>query len=235
MVMDVERNILHGTTYPRNHYFIYDLSTKELRDLGRIGFLHQLAIVLDDRGNAYTTDSWGRFIRCRADSHELEETGAQMPFTFTNGEHNYFWQAVAEPDTGVIYGIGHQEMSILFRYDPRSNRVDNLGPTYGYVDSSPYGELEATGNGMVFSPDGFLYYTAMELSASDRRDSRNHLVRYDTSSGEQTDLGIIEADGVTFADISSHAQADSRGNLFIADSHASPPRLFVCLAERTEA
>ena len=30
MVLDPARNLLHGTTYPRNHYFIYDLNRKKL-------------------------------------------------------------------------------------------------------------------------------------------------------------------------------------------------------------
>lgn len=235
MVMDVERNLFHGTTYPKNHYFIYDLSEKEYKDLGRIGFLHQLAIVLDRDGNGYTTDSWGRFIRCRADTHELEYTGAQMPFTFTNGEHNYYWQAVREPRTGVIYGVGHQEVMTLFRYDPQTNVVDNLGPIYGHIDNSPYGSLALSGDGMTFSPDGFLYYVATVAGGPGEAGRRNHLIRYDTSRDEQTDVGVMQVGEVIFSDCSSHAHADSHGNLFIADSHASPPRLFVYLAEKGQS
>jgi hypothetical protein len=230
MVLDQDREVLHGTTYPKDHYFIYNLRTKEFRDLGRIGFLHQLALILDDEGNGYTTDSWGRFIRCKADTYELEYTGAQMPHSFANGEHNYFWQAVAQPGTGVIYGMGHRSHSSLFRYHPRTNTVEDLGLCYGGRDPSPYGSHRSSGGGMTFAPDGFLYYITREWSDSSS-ESRQHLIRYDTSADSQTDLGILQDGDVVFRDISSHAKADSRGNMFIADSHESPPRFWVVLKE----
>ena len=230
MVLDAKRRVFHGTSFPKNHYFIYDLNTMECRDLGRVGNSHQVAMVMDNDGNGYVTDNFGHLVRCKAETYELEYLGVQTPVTHRNGEQNYSWQMVVEPKTGMIYGINMEECNTLWRYDPKTNRMEDLGPTYGFVNHGPYGYTSADmAGGLVFGMDGFLYYDAKENDTP--QGSVHHLIRYDTNTGDQTELGVIVSEGVNLCSVTSHAKADSKGNLFFADSATTPPRMFIYLNE----
>ena len=44
MALDEERGRLYGITYPRDHFFSYDLKKKELINLGRIGSINSQVV-----------------------------------------------------------------------------------------------------------------------------------------------------------------------------------------------
>lgn len=228
MTIDRQRNLLHGTTFPKCHYFVCDLEKKKLADLGRFGNVHQLSLFIDDEGNAYTTDSFGWLIRCDAGGRRLRRLDIQLPHApFRRGEHNVLWQAVKQPGTGIIYGATYTVDARLFRYEPKTNKMTDLGVACGYQYDPT--DLERTyPGGMTFGKDGFLYYTIGEVCPGEAR--RGHIIRYDTSTNEAEDLGVLIADGMPFSGNCNHAQTDSKGNIYIAQGGV-PPRFFIYMPE----
>lgn len=232
MVMDRERDVMHGTTYPKNHYFIYDLKKKEVKDLGRFGNVHQLALFLDDDGNGYTTDSFGRMLRCDADTHRLTPLKSQLPHaTFRRGEHNIMAQAVRQPGTPIIYGATYAVDAHLFRYDPRADEMTDLGLPYGREDQPTRLGYTYAG-GLTFGKDGHLYYGTSDPQPTSEGSPNGHLIRHDVSTGEPEDLGIVACENGRFSGRSVHAKTDSRGNIYIAQNSSTPPQFFIYYAER---
>jgi len=254
MVMDRDRNLLHITTYPKCHYLIYNLQKKTLEDLGRFAHLHQLALFLDRKGNAYTTDSFGRMLRIAADTHRIESLGVQLPHAhFRSGEHNILWQVAKQPGREVIYGATYVRDARMFRYDMESNEMTDLGLAYGRREPLPIPEEVAIG-GMTFGKDGSLYYTTAEgrepedLPRSNpprpydpnapqdvpwRRKSPGHLIRYDIETRGAEDLGIFGPEELPFNGRSCHGTTDSKGNLYFNQSVSTPPRFYIYRPERS--
>ena len=232
MVMDRERDILHGTTYPKCHYFVHDLRKRETKDLGRFGNVHQLALFLDDDGNGYTTDSFGRMIRCEAGTHRLTRLKTQLPHApFRKGEHNIMAQAVRQPGTEIIYGGTYCADSHLFRYDPRNDAMTDLGLPYGREDQ-PTCLASTYAGGMTFGKDGHLYYGIADGGVKDPDAPRGHIIRHNVSTGEAEDLGLLVCENGQFSGRSVHAKTDSLGNIYIAQNSSVPPQFFIYYAER---
>jgi len=227
MVLDRKRNLFHGTTYPKCHYFVYDLEKRKLTDLGRFGCMHQLALFLDDEGNGYTTDNFGRMIRCEAGGGRLRALNSQLPHApFRRGEHNIMFQAVPHPRTGRIYGATYDVDARLFCYDPKRDVMRDLGTGYGrqYIPdilSGPYP------GGLVFGPDGCLYYVICERDWDGPGTRRGHLIRYDTERETAEDLGVFAVGGAVYSGRSCHGKADRAGNLYFAENSATPPRFAI--------
>ena len=253
MVMDRDRNLLHITTYPKCHYLIYDLKKKTLKDLGRFAHLHQLALFLDRKGNAYTTDSFGRLFRVTADTHRIENLGVQLPHApFRSGEHNILWQVARQPSREVVYGATYVRDARMLRYDMETNEMTDLGLACGRREPLPIPEEVAIG-GMTFGKDGFLYYTTAEgrepedLPRSNppppfdpeakqefpwRRRTPGHLIRYNVETGDAEDLGVVTSEGIPFNGRSCHGMTDSTGNIYFNQSTGTPPRFYVYSPER---
>ena len=228
MVIDQERELLHITSYPKNHYYLYDLRKRELEDLGRLGNIHQLALFLDDQGHGYTTDSFGRMIRCDTDRRRLESLHSQLPHApFRNGENNIMLQAVRRPGTHLIYGASYDVDQRLFRYDPRTDEMTDLGMGYGRRDYPTRLASSYYPGGLVFGSDGHLYYAMGENETDSESRGRGHIIRRNPDTGEEEDLGWVEADGLRFSGRSCHAKCDSRGVLYFAQNGAVPPQFFI--------
>lgn len=231
MVLDPVRNLLHGTTYPKNHYFIYDLARKKLEDVGRIGSVHQLALMIDQEGNGFTTDSFGRILRCDAGTHRLSMTGAQLPHApFRRGEGNYLLQAVRQPGTDIFYGATYCVDAHLFRYDLKTNEMTDLGLPYGFA-YKPNVLAHTYAGGMTFGKDGYLYYTIGEQKPEM---NDGHIIRYDTRTRMAEDLGILGEGPLKFYGNSCHAKTDSQGNIYIAPNGGIPLRFFIYHPEKKE-
>jgi hypothetical protein len=237
MRLDPERMVFHGTTYPKNHYFTYDLRTRELRDLGRIGNIHQLCLFIDANGNGYSTDHFGRMIRCNADTHELVMLKTQLPHApFRRGEYNIMLSAVNEPGSTVFYGTTYSMDMRLFRYDTKKDEMTDLGTPYGYSDrpdpmafheSGINGNTEIFPGGVALGKDGWLYYPIAAPGRDGNAPYEGHLMRLHPLLEEAQDLGILTAGEHTFTGSGCHAKSDSKGNIYIVEDSATPPRFYI--------
>ncbi|MDD2709158.1 MAG: hypothetical protein PHV34_14320 [Verrucomicrobiae bacterium] len=132
MAISNKRRKLFGISYPRNHFFIYDLEKHELRDLGRIGSINPQCIFLDPDENAYTTDDYGNLIRCDGEKEEIEEVGVQIAHaSFRNGFHNVFYDVAPSPDGESVYGATWTFGERLFCYNFRKKKLYDFGKTFG--------------------------------------------------------------------------------------------------------
>ena len=63
LLHDEERGLLYSLSYPRDHFFIYDIARRKSRDVGRIGSVNAQALFLDRRHRVLTTNDDGRLVR----------------------------------------------------------------------------------------------------------------------------------------------------------------------------
>jgi hypothetical protein len=230
MVMDAERKILHGTTYPKCHYFVYDLNKRRLTDLGRFGAIHQLALFIDRQGNGYTTDNFGRLVRCEAGSWRLRTLDAQIPHApFRRGENNILLTTARDPATDLWYGITYSVERRLFCFDPATGRMRDLGMGYGMQDDPCGLELVYPG-GLTVGRDGLLYYTLTE-TVTDPDNKRGHLIRHDPARNEAVDFGVVAPQGRVFSGHSCHGKTDSAGVMYFTQNSAKPPRFYMYLPQ----
>ncbi|MDD5599102.1 MAG: hypothetical protein PHV82_14240, partial [Victivallaceae bacterium] len=220
-----KRKKIYGISYPKNHFFIYDLNKHEMKDLGRIGSVNSLVIFLDSDENAYTTDDYGRLIRCDADKEELQDMGVQIPHdSFQNGFHNVLIDAVVSPDGEEVYLVLQNYGGHLFRYNFRKNKIQDIGKAYG-GDSSWYSVahiIEDHIGGLVFGPDGHLYFAA---NLPHKDSSAPYLIRLDPGNLARENLGMITYQAMA-ADHISRAVGDFQGNLYFAEVGNCPTKIF---------
>ena len=238
MAISCKRRKIYGISYPRDHFFIYDLDKHEVRDLGRVGCVNPLAIFLDADENAYITDEYGCLIRCDGDKETLEETGAQIPHPpFQNGFHNVIHDAVASPDGKEVYMVLQNFGGELFRYNFKKNKFYDLGKAYeGRVKGEGQREewsptshiIDDNVGGLVFGDDGYLYFTA-NLHTKDLNGP--YLIRLNPETLKRENLGQITYQGKP-ADHISRAARDFRGNLYFAEVGNRPTKIFKVQGEK---
>lgn len=183
MTLDARRQILYGLTYPRAHFFRYDIKAGRVEDKGVVfkdvlfggpddRTLRTLPrdLVVADSGDVYTSTDDGRILRYDAATGELETLTATIP-----GETMQVVEAWVK-DGGVLYG-GTSE-GFLFRFFPGRGEVDNLG--------KPMVSLRI--RGLALGPDRMLYGLAGDRSIP------NLLFRYDTQKRRFETLGGVAAD-----------------------------------------
>jgi hypothetical protein len=222
MALAPERRKIYGISYPRNHFFVYDLKKREVRDLGRIGSINPQCVFIDGEENAYTTDDFGRIIKCLADQEELVDTGVQIPHAgFRNGYHNTLYDVTPAPDGKSVYGVTWAWGERLFRYDLKKNRLYDYGKAYGEDNNEWDHIINSHVGGLVFGNDGLLYFAANVESDGK---SVPHLIKMNPENGKRENLGILHHNKVP-ADHISRAAADINGNLYFAETGNTPTKL----------
>ncbi|MDD5699354.1 MAG: hypothetical protein PHH77_12135 [Victivallaceae bacterium] len=223
MALAPARKKIYGISYPRNHFFIYDLKKREVRDLGRIGSINPQCIFTDREENAYTTDDFGKILKCHADTEELSDTGVQIPHAgFRNGYHNTLYDVTPAPDGGSVYGVTWAWGERLFRYDFKENRLHDYGKACGEENGEWDHIIHSHAGGVVFGPDGLLYFVA-NVKSGDK--SVPHLIRMNPATEKRENLGVIRYRGAP-ADHISRAVTDAAGNLYFAETGNTPTKLF---------
>ena len=229
MALATERKKIYGISYPRDHFFVYDLKKRKVRDLGRIGSINPQCIFTDYIENAYTTDDFGRIIKCDADSEDLSEVGVQIPYTwFRNGFHNTLYDVTPAPDGKSVYGVTWAWGERLFRYDFVKNRLHDYGKAYGEENCEWDHIIHSHSGGLVFGSDGFLYFAA---NVKTEEKSIPHLIKMNPETGERENLGVFHHNG-TPADHISRAVSDVEGNLYFAETGNTPTKLFKYTPEK---
>ena len=176
MNMDERRNRLYGITWPTGYFIRYDLSTKELKNLGPIAdkgengkgktfqtVCRSLAVDGQD-GSVYFTNSKGTIFRYRYEDDAIAQVGGDnlvkdyfgLYDPHSPGHMGYNWRQTAWYEPGrAIYGV-HGNSGYLFRFDPVGERVEVLdritsepSRRSGMFDQFSYGYL-----GFALAPDG---------------------------------------------------------------------------------
>lgn len=225
MALASKRRKIYGMSYPRNHFFVYDLITRETTDIGRIGNINPQCVFIDKDENAYTADDYGKLIKYDADKGELIETGVIIPHAyFRNGYHNTLYDVTPSPDGESIYGVTWAWGTRLFRYDFKTNHLEDFGKAYGEEDAEWEHIIHCHVGGMVFGPDDNLYFTVNFRTGNG---CRPHLIRFNPVNQERTLLGMIEVNGIP-GDHISRGACGNDGNLYFAEAGNTPTKLFKC-------
>jgi len=236
MVLAEKRRKLFGITYPRDHFYSYDLETNEYKDIGRIGDINPQSIFIDKEENAYTVDDFGYLVKYDADARELIHLDVQLPYAnYRDGTYNLIYDSVPSPDGESIYGV-HWNVDIrrldnrLFRYDFHEGpqgKISDLGWAYRPPEAGPaWKDTRKTNNhtgGLVFGEDCHLYYATY----FHWKESRGmYLIRMNVQSLEREVICPIEANGF-HAQYIAKATRDYAGNLYLACCGSRPTRVYI--------
>jgi hypothetical protein len=227
IALDEARGRLYAISYPRDHFWIYDLETRKIRDLGRLGSINAQGIFTDTRGRVFTTNGDGRLVRYSPDTDRLEELPVYVPHApGQSGWHAVIYDVVASPEGDAVYGVPWNTNPRLFRYRPGDGpdgRMEDLGPVAQERDPTalvPFA-LDHCG-GLVFGADGMLYYAVGRWKAGDERrpircediETRGTIVRCDPRTGERTDFARIAGKPGGQGHYVSRGARDRAGNLY---------------------
>jgi len=165
MALDRTRRRIYVIGYPRNHFYVYDLQTRERRDLGRLGTVNPQAIWLDSRMRAYTTDDYGRVIVYDPDAEALIDTDLKAPHaSYQDGWHNMVYDVVQVPGTDDVVGVNWNVDPYLWRFSPGgevgTGTMLDLGPATPGIDGfSPRGVNTNHAGGLVFGAGGQMFFS----------------------------------------------------------------------------
>ena len=224
MALAPKRRKIYGMSYPKNHFFIYDLETRETRDLGRLGNINPQAVFTDAAENGYTTDDFGKIIRYDADKDRLEDTGLQIPHvSWRNGYHNTLYDIVCDPEENRVWGVTWTWGQRLFSLDFDTMKLTDYGPALEEADQWSH-IIHTHVGGMVFGSDRKLYFTANRQTAEG---SHPVLVRFDPETAERTVLGPLAVKGIP-ADHIARGALGTDGCLYFSEAGNTPTKLFRC-------
>lgn len=168
MNMDTPRGRIFGLTWPSGQFFRFDLSSKDLKNFGKVcaegedgkgptyrTVCRSIAVDLED-GSAYFTTSEGTILRYDPGRDQLVTVlGEDMRKDYfgiydptSPGHMGYNWrQTFWHPGDKMIYGV-HGNSGYLFRFDPRQPRLEVLerltslpSKRSGMFDQFSYGYL----------------------------------------------------------------------------------------------
>ncbi|MFW6189611.1 MAG: hypothetical protein ACOC7T_04180 [Planctomycetota bacterium] len=239
---DEERQQMYAVGWPRNHFLVYDLDEDELSDKGRIGSINPQAIWLDPEGGAYTTADDGRIVRYDPDADRLEETTLYVPHAgYMSGWHTIVYDVVAAPDEPALYGVPWCNQAHMFRHWPlegEGGRIEDLGPVTQMERDRrhPISFFRDHAGGLVFGPDGKLYYCISRWSAHggegedvwDRAGEtmQGVVVRLDPETLEREDYALLERQDDEPAHYVSRGGMDRNGDLFFGNVGGVPSGIF---------
>jgi len=234
MALCEENRKLVGVTYPRDHFYVFDLETNEYRDLGRIGDINPQSVFLDREENAYTVDDYGYVIKCDTKSEKLSHLDVRLPYAnYRDGSYNLIYDSAPSPDDDSIYGV-HWNVDIrsldnrLFRYDPfdgPEGTIHDLGWAYRPEEAGPaWSDFQNhhTG-GLVFGADKFLYFATY---VHWREPKGMYLIKMNVSTLEREEVGPIAGPDGVVAQYIAKSTVGYDGNLYFASCASRPTRIF---------
>jgi len=238
LLHDEDRGLLYALSYPRDHFFIYDLAKRQRRDVGRIGSVNAQALFIDRRHRVWTTSDYGRLIRYDPDKDRLETSPYVLPHNpeFQTGWHSVFYDVVGSPEGDCVYAVSWIGSSRLMRIWPDEGdwgRVEDLGPVTQRPDpTTPANTFQDHCGGVVFGADGQLYYVASRWNdpvyhpmSADRRTNEGVVWRLDPATLEREEVALLERPEHN-AQYVSRGAPDHNGDLFFGHVGPSPVGLF---------
>jgi hypothetical protein len=239
LCLEPERQLLYALTYPRDHFVVYDLIDKELRDYGRLGSVNAQCIFTDSQGRAYTFMDTGRLIRFDPDEERLEELPHVFPHEpCQSARHGVVYDAVGDPATGAVYAVPWKARPHLLRYFPddgENGRLEDLGLLGPPTDPQlPIAVNRNHVGGLVLHGD-WVYYVAshwlpedlpaMQSGGPSRDQCIAMVQRMNTQTGAKEDVCTLSA-GVGMHHYISRGALAQTGDLFFAKIMARPAGIY---------
>lgn len=238
LCLDEQRGRLYALTYPRDHFVYYDLATRELHDVGRIGSVNSQCLFLDKRSRVHFTNDHGRFLRFDPEQDRLEELPHRFPHEpFQDGWHGVLYDAVSDPAGDWIYMVPWMVRPHLVRFRPdegEHGRLEDLGAVNQPADVSHAlsMSLDHVG-GLVFGLDQCLYYVraswraGAELGGDFRRmaHAKGIVVRMDTRTLEREEVCVLHRPELS-SSYATRGARDHAGNLYFGHVGIPPVGLF---------
>jgi hypothetical protein len=166
LLHDEERRTLYALSYPRDHLIVYDLKTRQRRDVGRIGSINGQTLFLDKSHRVWTTNDYGHLVRYTPETDRLEIAPLILPHNpeYQTGWHSVFYDVAPSPDRECVYAVTWSPNPYLMRIWPNEGewpRVEDLGPaTQPRAASFPMSMFQDHCGGLTFAGDGKLYFVA---------------------------------------------------------------------------
>lgn len=225
LALDEERGRLYAISYMRDHFWIFDLDTRKIRSLGRLGSINSQGIFTDRQGRVFTSNGDGQLVRYSPHSDKLEEIPVFVPYAagLTNW-HAVIYDVVASPEGDCVYGVPWNANPHLFRYWPEDGpygRMEDLGPVHQDRDQTIaiafY--LDHCG-GLVFGADGMLYYATCRWPEGEEgrftleTKTQGIVVQYNPKTGEKKDFAKLVGHPGGQGHYVARGGRDRHGNLF---------------------
>jgi len=238
LLHDEERGLLYALGYPRDHFYIYDIKSRQRRDIGRIGSVNAQVLFMDSRHRIWTSSDYGRLIRYDPERDRLETSPYILPHNpeFQTGWHSVLYDAAATPDGSCVYAVTWIAQPRLMRIWPEDGewgRVEDLGPATQEQDPTlPHDTFLDHCGGLTFAADGKLYYVASRWRdpvynplSEEHQDREGVVWRMDPETLEREEVTLLERPDAP-AQYVSRGAVDHNGNLFFGHVGPRPVGLF---------
>jgi hypothetical protein len=238
LLHDEERGLLYALGYPRDHFYIYDIKSRQRRDIGRIGSVNAQVLFMDSRHRIWTSSDYGRLIRYDPERDRLEASPYILPHNpeFQTGWHSVFYDAAASPDGSCVYAVTWIAQPRLMRIWPEDGEwgwVEDLGPATQERDPTlPHDTFLDHCGGLTFAGDGKLYYVASRWRdpvynplSEEHQDREGVVWRMDPETLEREEVTLLKRPDAP-AQYVSRGAVDHNGNLFFGHVGPRPVGLF---------
>ncbi|MFB3892891.1 MAG: hypothetical protein ACE15C_12795 [Phycisphaerae bacterium] len=238
LLIDEDRGLLYALSYPRDHFIIYDLATRQRRDIGRIGSVNAQALFMDRRHRVWTSSDAGRLVRYDPDRGRLETSPYILPHNeaFQTGWHSVLYDVAGSPEGDCVYAgtwIAAPRLMRIWPEEGEFGRVEDLGPTTQDRDLSiPISTFVDHCGGLVFGPDGMLYYVASrwkQLVRFPKEAARENLTgvvwRLDPRTLAREQVAVLDRPDAC-AQYVSRGAVDRNGDIFFGHVGPRPVGLF---------
>lgn len=185
LAIDRERNAIYGLTYPAGRFFRYSIPDGKFTAYGSVAE-HRIpgekfendrnigrALTLDAEGRVYGSGGDGALFRFNPETQKIEWLPLGAPTVPGREPYNRI-DCWAEGSKEILYG-GTSD-GYLFRLDPKSLALDNLG--------KPLNQYRI--RGLAFARNGKLY------GAGGNDDEMARMFSYDTAHGVYQMLGMVD-------------------------------------------
>jgi len=237
LLHDEERGLLYAISYPRDHFIIYNLKTRERRDMGRIGSVNSQALFLDKKHRVWTTSDYGKLVRYDPERGRLEHSSVSLPHNpaFQNGWHSVFYDVVAQPDGECVYATTWIAQPRLLRIWPNEGEwpvVEDLGSmTQDRDHTMPVDTFVDHAGGLVFGGDGMLYVVASRWRdpvynpmPPERKRHEGVIWRIHPKTLQREEVAVLsEPDPAQYV---SRGAIDHNGDLYFAHIGAKPQGIY---------